>query len=701
MLLLQKIKLNNFLSHSETEIDFKDKFSLAITGRSGSGKSGIVDSIIFALYGKGRVDNRFLIKKGAKVAKVQLTIVDDNITYRVERTVDNKGKNSLEIHIKDGDKPWKSLQVSGIKNIQEYLEKQILKCSYTLFVNSVCSPQNSTDSFVDQPASAKKDLLLQIASVDNLEEYLKKTKEKLSEFETEKSNNESNSLIINQSLAIDRQTAANLPTLETQEQKIKAELEIINTNLKQITSQLANLDFKINSKAEKERELNVTKQSIQMIDLEINTLKDEIKKINELDITAMRVEVGDIDQLKSELNGLKVVEKLANEWNVKMMEVMKERPVTRDFDKEIAEINKQLIDLMAYPQEQCPQCGHKFAPKTVDSTSKRLESVLVDTNRARIDYNRGLEEYETKVKALGERLDIDSGKIKALEVDIYNKEQKLVNINNIINTRDLKRITYQEKITSKEAGKSEKESKIMALTAEIQTLITEIMGSEDIKKQEVELNNKKNEIEVELRNVIGSLSLARTAVTRAVLAEEQLKTIEGSTQELNTKIEALILLKEAMGINGIKAIIIDYLTVSLEEKINEVLSKLSDFRIRIDTQKTSADGEKQIEGLFITVINDMGEELDFNSYSGGERVKIAMSIGEGLSSLQKFGWRVWDETITGLDPQMIDSFMEVLSKLKENINQIILISHIPQIQDCIEEKLEIKKINGNSQIVTN
>jgi len=701
MILLQSLKLNNFLSHSSTSIDFEKNCKIAITGRSGSGKSSIVDAIIFCLYGKGRVDNRFLIKKGKKACSVLLIFTDDTTTYRIDRGCDSKGKNSLEIHIKDGDKAWKPLQVSGLKTTQEYLEKQILHCSYTLFVNSVVSPQTNNESFTDLPASARKDLLLQIVNIDDLDLYLKQTKEKISEFEQEKSNNESNVSIINQSLIADRQVATNLPTLEIQEQEIKAKLDIVNTNLKSITAQLANIDFKITSKAEKERELNVAKQSIQMIDIEINTFKNEIKKIDEMDITAMQAEVSNINDLRVELNGLKVVETIGNEWNVKMLNIMKDKPVTRDFDKEIAEINKQLIELMGYPQEQCPQCGHKFAPKTVDSTSKRLESVLADTSTARIDYNKGLEEYEIKVKALGERPTVDNSKIRALEVDIYNKEQKLVNINNIINTRDLRKATFQEKITDKEAEKVEKEGKITVLIAEIQALMVEIMGSDDIKKQEVELNGEKFKIEMELRLVVEGLSLARNAGIMVVSNEGKLKRIKDTIEELDIKIEALMLLKEALGVNGIKAMVIDYIVVELETKINEILNKLSNFRVRIDTQRSSADGEKQIEGLYITTINDQGEELDFNSFSGGERVKIKASIREGLASLQKFAFKILDEEVVGLDAETIEVFASVMLTLKESTSQLLVISHIDEIKNLFEEQIEVVKVNGESKIITN
>ena len=76
MLLLKTISLTNFLSHKKTSIDFGIDQKLLISGMSGSGKSSVVDSIIWVLFGVGRSDNKSLIKKGAKGAKVSLVLID-------------------------------------------------------------------------------------------------------------------------------------------------------------------------------------------------------------------------------------------------------------------------------------------------------------------------------------------------------------------------------------------------------------------------------------------------------------------------------------------------------------------------------------------------------------------------------------------------------------------------------------------------
>jgi DNA repair exonuclease SbcCD ATPase subunit len=129
-----------------------------------------------------------------------------------------------------------------------------------------------------------------------------------------------------------------------------------------------------------------------------------------------------------------------------------------------------------------------------------------------------------------------------------------------------------------------------------------------------------------------------------------------------------------------------------------VLSKLSDFRVRLDTQKKSADGESTIEGLFITILNEMGEEMPFENYSGGEKLKISVSISESLATLQKVGFRLFDETFIGLDENSTESFATVLSRLTKDFSQVLCISHLLQIKELFETHINIKKTKNVSFI---
>ena len=143
---------------------------------------------------------------------------------------------------------------------------------------------------------------------------------------------------------------------------------------------------------------------------------------------------------------------------------------------------------------------------------------------------------------------------------------------------------------------------------------------------------------------------------------------------------------------------IDYLIPKLEESINRILGKLSDFSVKLDTQKSGIRKETVLDGLFITVINPEGLEMDFDSFSGGEKVKISTAINESLAEISKISFRILDESILSLDGESTEKFIETLIEIQNRVNQTICISHIPEIKSIFDEKIEVVKVGGISRV---
>ena len=179
MLKLRKLTLSNFLSHGDTELDFKDGQKTLVDGKSGAGKSSIFDAVLWVLYGQGRASNVSLIKNGEKSAVVSLTLTDSKKFWTITRQITEKGKHGLSLDESDDGVEFKPAPIAGVKAIQEFIEKELLKASYPLFVNSVASPQDPVESFVDQTASRRKELLLEIAGSEKYDTYYERAKNRV------------------------------------------------------------------------------------------------------------------------------------------------------------------------------------------------------------------------------------------------------------------------------------------------------------------------------------------------------------------------------------------------------------------------------------------------------------------------------------------------------------------------------------------
>ena len=701
MLILQKIKLNNFLSHKDTEIVFRPNQRLLIDGMSGSGKSSLVDALVWCLYNQARVDNKSLIRRGTKYADVTVVLFDDenNTEYKISRKITDKNKHEFSVMENTDGKSFKPIKAMGLKGTQDYLENNILHASYLLFINSIVYIQDNSDTFVKQTATKKKDIILEIIGSSNYDDYLKKTKEELS---SRKIDIEVvNARIQNKERAIDndKELVTNLPTYLKTKDKLNNELIIVEENHKKLlNSQKSIIEKNALFKNKEDRLLSVME--------EINNNKVEIDRLNKKIIDSESVDIENIKSQVEVLNNkrgeLKVYDGVQQEylgWNNAMMELIKASPVERDFENEIGIINRKMIQIIKEEIEVCPVI-HKECPILKDKQSariKELETDLVESQGKNKQLSEDKNAHVKKIELLGDKPVVPEDKIIKIKQEILSLESFETQLAEYAN----KKIILDEANLSLIAINKKQES----LKVESETIGKEIAGRESIVKEEevinLELstcNNNKNKLNGELSDNNGYLMMAERAVESTKANKEDLKKFKDGISNTKKEIEALDLLKSALGPNGIKATVIDYLIPKLEESINRILGKLSDFSVKLDTQKSGIRKETVLDGLFITVINPEGLEMDFDSFSGGEKVKISTAINESLAEISKISFRILDESILSLDGESTEKFIETLIEIQNRVNQTICISHIQEIKSIFDEKIEVVKIGGISRV---
>ena len=86
--MITSIELGDFLSHSETKLEFENGVTVFV-GHNGAGKSSIIDALTFALFGQHtRKSNKGLIKRGFTQGFSKVEFKVNEKQYQAVRKID-------------------------------------------------------------------------------------------------------------------------------------------------------------------------------------------------------------------------------------------------------------------------------------------------------------------------------------------------------------------------------------------------------------------------------------------------------------------------------------------------------------------------------------------------------------------------------------------------------------------------------------
>lgn len=682
MILLKQIQLKNFLSHKDTVLDFSPNEKVLLDGTSGAGKSSIIEAILWAIYGDGRTSNKDLVRRGAKAGEVALTLIGkDGKDVKIVRSISTTGKHELNALLRP-DKNWVAHELSGVKALQQWIEHDLMGASRALFVNSIAYMQSGEDLFVSQPANRRKDLLLEIIKAEDYDAYYEKAKDKIHRMEVEM--NGLSAQIESQTSFMRGLTISLLSKKDITAKIVQLEKDI--ETQKKVVSKAHETHDRLSKLLSEEyatkTEINLTKAQIDKIvdseaewatrSIRIESLKEELVLLNEaFAVTA-------IHHSESQAAEQKRMEVLSRK-------PMKDEDLLRTIPDRIL-IQKTYMSHLT-DTRQCPSgdlCPFIHERNTSITTAAleiaRLEGELARSKEIVDSWNK---EYETVKEPLDPTF---LSNFLKRQSDISYKTSQLEELEKagpgILPKAEktlLEKTILEAETKLIEIGK---ERTALGIAPDMQAL------QNDLLLQSTALAK----LQQEFKQIEENEAMVKTL-------EEEVSRGKNALGSMKSNIDKLSLIKEAFGSKGIRSVVIDYMIPHLEEKVNHVLSRLSEFTVRFDTQASKTDGGVK-EGLYIFIQNDVGEELPWESYSGGEKLRISFAITEGIASLlnNSIGFRIMDEAIHSMNPEMTADFVSVVDRLLQDYHQVIVISHLDEVKEVLEKKIIITKHNGVSSL---
>jgi len=329
-MIIKSIKLKDFISHENTELNFSPYETTVIVGPNGAGKTSIIDAILYALFGeKVRGDSiKDLIRNDKNSAKVDLIFQENGREYRVIRTREAKGNDA------------RLMEVDNYLAMNREVTSEVMKIigmDKDIAMSSIFVRQGEISKLLDDQPKERKNLIGRLVGLDKLEKSwgnIKKIityfndlyrsydefKVKLDDFKREIENIEEkikeNSL---QREWIKKDLSDKKDEFDVIEKKYamlkqdKERYHDLTSSLKELNSRI---DEKINQIEKLERELNEAenaKKDVKRLEkdvLRIEPLERYVKLIRdkeniEKDKDRLGKELRDIESLKTEIDKTK------------------------------------------------------------------------------------------------------------------------------------------------------------------------------------------------------------------------------------------------------------------------------------------------------------------------------------------------------------------------------------------------------------
>ncbi len=208
--------------------------------------------------------------------------------------------------------------------------------------------------------------------------------------------------------------------------------------------------------------------------------------------------------------------------------------------------------------------------------------------------------------------------------------------------------------------------------------------------------------EVEVRQRVGA---ARQTLAALDTQEARRQRFVKQRDALAEQVALLIELREAFGVNGIPAMIIEHTLPELETEANRILEQLTGGRmhVRFETQRETKSGTVR-ETLDIIISDEKGTR-PYESFSGGEQFRINFAIRVALSQLlaQRAGVRLRslfvDEGFGSLDADGRRRLVEAVKAVQSDFDLVLVITHIEELQDAFPTRIQVTKTETGSEVM--
>ena len=667
---LSSFEFNNLFNYGKGNSVNFDKLNgvIRIFGKNFSGKSSIIDAALYTLFNttsKNERKNLNVINQNCESGDGKLTIECNNKIYTIKRDSKKyikrlKGEETLEAKTDLNFEVYDPVtdEVTSLNGVtRNQTDANIRKHFGTIddFMVSSLASQHGALAFIEEGSTRRKEIIAKFLDLEIFENKFRMAKENSVEAKVlikKHKNRDYNEEIDQCTSTLDAaQVSSMVLSLEHETFKIKKEKEsgALQTLQSQIDSAPREL-IDIHNLMEQQKKGAITvvslsskiKEQTEQIENKIAAvveLREARKIINHKKLTEDQVQIGELNQKLKEIQG------------------------------KIVNINRKEKLLSGIP------CGDTF-PKC---KFIRDANVAVAT----------LEQTQNEMSDANLLLSSLSPEVVRLKLQEYNT------LNNSIKT-------HESNITNLELSREKNKTTKAKTQFSLKTITEKVTEYEENKEAIENLENLmqekkacKKRIQLLDVDIVRSQEEVLKTVKLIGSCEQKLENLEAQKQEhtdLQNSYAAYDLFMQCMHPNGIAYDVIKKKIPVINQEIARILANIVDFEIFFESFGNKFD---------IFIKHPLYDERPIEMASGAEKTMAAMAIRLSLlsvSSLPTSDTFILDEPGTALDEENMEGFIRILELVKVYFKNVLLISHLDSLKDCVDMQIVIDKKDGFARV---
>ena len=668
-----KFEFSNMFSYGENNVlDFtKLEDVYGVFAANASGKSSLMDALCFTVFDKSaRAFKATHVMNSQKMSfNGKFTFEINNIKYVIERDGKRDKKNNVKVDVNfyKIEKDEKiSLNSEARRSTNEIIRDYL--GDYDDFVLTTLALQGNQGSFIDMGQTERKELLSQFIGLNLFDKLSSLAADKTKELSGAiKSFNKENS-------------QSKLDGMKNELGLLESKLIDLNTQKEYHTSEKQKIDGRVEEEQSKVIKLEDVPTNIFVLKRDRDTL---IAKNNQIAEAMSKI---DADTLVKKQEYVDAVKKQA-EYPVDLKEKAdkyaglsrNKQRIEQEMEKLKLVVKEKLNKLDHLSKHQYdPNCRYCCNNAFVKDAISAKDSLETDKNEA---------------KELSAALSLIKNELSELEqfVEQYQEslilKEKVNTLTAFLSKKELEKSNYNNNLEKNKTSISKMECSI-----ELYEKSKEIIENNRVILEGINsFKSKSNELSVKLKGIEKEYV---EAYSRKVSVGDQIKNIEEQIKKIQENEDELAAYQyyiSAVGKDGVPYQIISDAIPKIEQEVNNILSHIVEFTISMET-----------DGKNVNVyIKYEDKKWPLELCSGMEKFISGLALRVSLiniSNLPRPNFLVIDEGMSALDATNMPMVHALFDYMKRNFDFIIIISHLDAMRDMVNKQLEIKKVNGFSNI---